>query len=75
MKKIAAVDIVKTAFNGIVSLSVGSIVGNLSEYFLPKNLKLLSKAGLSLATFILTNMVSNGVSNVIETEIDNTVNT
>ena len=67
-------DLVKTTLNGVISIAVGSVVGNLSEYFIPKNLRPLAKAGVSLATYMLTSAVTSKISNTVDNELDNEFN-
>lgn len=74
-KKQTYKDLLKTTLSGIISIGVGSIIGDIAGYFLPKNMKLMARAGSSLATFILTNTVTGTLSTVVEAEIDNVITT
>ena len=62
--------ILKSAFGGIVSLEVGSIVGSLAGLLLPKNLKPAAKLGVSVATTLLGSIVTDKLCTVIDSEID-----
>lgn len=63
-------ELMKITLNGIVSMGIGSIVGDIAGYFLPKKMKPFVKVASGLATYIITDLASNKVSDYIESEID-----
>jgi hypothetical protein len=70
MKKI---QVVKTVGGIIISIGIGTIVGNAIKCTTPSSVKTINKVLVAISGFILSSMISDKVTEYTEVKIDETV--